>query len=112
MRTPSTTDVLSLKHISGDKDLQQRLRTEFKDIFSDELPAASAKIPELHLVVKEADRKVPENRAPPRSQSTVKQAALFSTLETLLRQGIIRKSTSPHYSQVLLVPKPDQTFRM
>ena len=56
--TPSTTDVLSLIHISGDKDLQQRLRTlctEFKDIFSNELPAATAKIPEFHLVVKEAD---------------------------------------------------------
>ena len=33
----STTDILSLIHISGDKDLQHRLRTlcnEFKDIFS------------------------------------------------------------------------------
>ena len=43
--TPSTTDVLSLIHISGDIDLQQRLRTlctEFKNIFSNELPAAPA----------------------------------------------------------------------
>ena len=76
------------------------------------MPAAPAKIPEFHLVVKEADWEVPKNRAPPRSQSTVKQAALFSTLEALLRQGIIRKSNAAHYSQVLLVPKPDQTFRM
>ena len=33
--SPSTTDVLSLIHISGDKDLQHRLRTlcnEFKDM--------------------------------------------------------------------------------
>ena len=46
------------------------------------------------------------------SQNPKKQVALFATIETLLRQGIIRKSTSPHYSQVLLVPKPDNTFRM
>ena len=76
------------------------------------MPAAPAKIPEFHLVVKEVDWKVPKNRAPPRSQSTVNQAALFSTLETLLRQGIVRKSNAAHYSQVLLVPKPDQTFHM
>ena len=47
--SPLTTDVLSLIHISGDKDLRHRLRTlskEFKDIFSNELPAAPAKIPE------------------------------------------------------------------
>ena len=109
--TPSTTDVLSLMHISGDKDLQQRLRTlctEFRDKFSNELPAAPVKIPEFHLVFKEADWKVPKKRALSRSQSTVKQAAL---LETLLRQGI-RKSNAAHYGQVLLVPKHDQTFRM
>ena len=46
------------------------------------------------------------NRAPPRAQNPKKQAALFATIETLLRQGIIRKSTSPHYSQCVL------TFRM
>ena len=56
--------------------------------------------------------RVPRNKAPPRTQSTLKQAALFSTLETLLKQGIIVKSQASHYSQVLLVPKPDSTFRM
>ena len=79
--------------------------------FSNELPAAPAKIPEL-LSVKDHEWRVARNRAPPRVQNPKKQAALFTTIETLLRQGIIRKSTSPHYSQVLLVPKPDDTFRM
>ena len=39
----SDVDVLSLIHISGDEDLQRRLRSlcqEYKDIFSNELPAA------------------------------------------------------------------------
>ena len=66
--SPSTTDVLSLIHISGDKDLQHRLRTlckEFKDIFSNELPAIPAKIPEFHLTVKDDEWKVARYRAPP-----------------------------------------------
>ena len=82
--SPSTTDVLSLIHISGDKDLQHRLRTlckEFKDIFSNELPAAPAKIPEFHLTVKVDEWKVARNRAPPRAQNPKKQAALFTTRE-------------------------------
>ena len=53
-----------------------------------------------------------KNRAPPRSQSAVKQTALFNTIQTLISQGIVEKSQSPHYSQILMVPKPDGTFRM
>ena len=85
---------------------------KYRDIFSNELPAAPAKIPEFTLDVQEEKWEVAKNRAPPRSQSAPKQTALFSTIETLLRQGIITKSSSPYYSQVLLVPKPDNTFRM
>ena len=53
-----------------------------------------------------------KNRAPPRFQSSVKQTALFNTIQTLISQGIVEKSQSPHYSQILMVPKPDGTFRM
>ena len=76
------------------------------------LPTASAEIKRFHLEVDDDKWRVPRNRAPPRSQSTLKQAALFSTLETLLKQGIIVKSQASHYSKVLLVPKPDSTFRI
>ena len=57
-------------------------------------------------------RKVSKNRALPRTQSAVKQTELFKTLQTLISQGIVEKSHSPHYSQILMVPKPDGTFRM
>ena len=53
-----------------------------------------------------------KNRAPTRSQSAVKQTELFKTLQTLISQGIVEKSQSPHYSQILMVAKPDGTFRM
>ena len=56
--------------------------------------------------------RVGENRAPPRTQSAVKQTELFKTLQTLISEGILEKSQSPHYSQILMVPKPDGTFRM
>ena len=59
-------------------------------------------IPESHKTVETEELRVPKNRAPPRPQSAIKQAALFTMIETLLRQEIIRKSTAPHYSQVLL----------
>ena len=42
----------------------------------------------------------------------MKQTELFKTLQTLISQGIVEKSQSPHYSQILMVPKPDGTFRM
>ena len=64
------------------------------------------------LYIVYAITEVAKNRAPPRSQSAPKQKALFYTIETLLRQGIITKSSSPYYSQVFLVPKPDNTFLM
>ena len=56
--------------------------------------------------------KVGKNRAPPRTQSVVKQTELFKTLQTLISRGIVEISQSPHYSQILMVPKADGTFRM
>ena len=53
-----------------------------------------------------------KNRAPPATQLAVKQTKLFKTLETLISQGIVEKSQSPQYSQILMVLKPDGTFRM
>ena len=114
--TPSSnTDILSLIHFSGDEDLQSRLRTlctEFLDIFTNDLPKEPANILPFKLIVDNLKWKVGKNRAPPRNQSTVKQTELFKTLQTLISQGIVEKSQSPHYSQILMVPKPDSTFRM
>ena len=92
LRQPDTSDVLSQIKISGDKDLEQKMRKvclKYRDIFSNELPAVPAKIPEFTLDVQKEKWEVAKNRAPPRSQSAPKQTALFSTIETLLRQGII-----------------------
>ena len=75
----SDTDFLSLVHLSGNEDLQSRLRTlstEFADLFSNDLPKDPADTPPFKLIVDDTKLKVGKNRAPPRSQSSVKQTAL------------------------------------
>ena len=83
----------------------------FSDIFSNDLPKDPADISPFNLIVDDTKWKVGKNRAPPRSQSSVKQNAIFKTIQTLISQGIVEKSQSPPYSQILMVPKPDGTFR-
>ena len=80
---------------SGDKDPQHRLRTlckEFKDIFSNELPAAPAKIPEFHLTVKDNEWRVARNRAPPRAQNPTKHFSYVRNRPARIRSTIVQSS--------------------
>ena len=86
------------------------LCTEF--ILSNDLPKDPADILPFNLIVDNPKWKVSKNGAPLRTQSAVKQTELFKTLQTLISQGIVEKSQSPHYSQILMVPQPDGAFRM
>jgi transposase InsO family protein len=113
-RFPST-DPLSLIHISGDEDLQNQIRmlcNEFRDIFSDTLPDSAADIPPFELIVDDTKWASPRNRTPPRPQSTANQVDIVKQITELENAGIIEKSSSPYYSQVLMVPKPDGSKRM
>ena len=72
--------------------LQSRLRTlctEFSNIFSNDLPKELADIPQFNLIVDNLNWRVGKNRAPPRTQSAVKQTELLKTLQTLISQGIV-----------------------
>ena len=92
--------------------LVRTLCTEFSDNFSNDLPKDPANIPPFNLIVSNLKWKVGKNRAPPRTQSSVKQTELFNTIETLISQGIVEKSQSLHYSQILMVSKPDGALRI
>ena len=99
LTSDSTVDVLSLINIRGDSNLQENIRTlctELKDIFSNELPAESAKIEPFNLVVETEKWRVPYNRLPPRPQSVLKQAELVKTLDMLKKGGIIEPSQASH----------------
>ena len=115
LTSDSTVDVLSLINIKGDSNLQENMSTfytQFKDIFSNELAAEPAEIEFFILVVKTEKWRVPSNRLPPRPQSALKQAESVKTLDMLKKGGAIEPSQASHYSQVLLVPKPDGSSRM
>jgi hypothetical protein len=102
-------------HISGDDDLQRRLRLiceEFLDIFTTELPSTPASIPPFHLVVDDSRWESNRNRGPPRPQITSNNADIVRQIAILEKQGIIEKSTAVYYSQVLMAPKPDGSKAM
>ena len=110
-----SSDPLSLINISGDDDLQMKIRKlcyDFKDIFSDVLPSNPAKISPFDLKVDETKWSVSKKRTPPRPQSTANQVDIVKQITELEKAGIIEKSQSPYYSQVLMVPKPDGSKRM
>ena len=110
-----SSDPLSQINISGDEDLQLKIRKlcyDFRDIFSDVLSAEPAKIPPFNLKVDDSLWSVPKNRTPPRPQSTANQVDIVKQITELEKAGIIEKSQSPYYSQVLMVPKPDGSKRM
>jgi len=52
-----------------------------------------------------------ENVGPPRPQSQQKLKDLQKQLLELVDTGVIRPSQEPYYSQILLVPKPDLSWR-
>lgn len=107
-------------HIEGDEELQQMLNElcdEFADIFSTELRTEPADIPPLDIKLKPtADGtdpwRVPRNRGPARLQSAAKQADLYKQIQVMKANNVIKESNSPEYSQILLVPKPDHTWRI
>jgi hypothetical protein len=80
------TDPLSLIHIAGDDNQQNKIRllcNEFRDIFSNDLPAGPAYIPPFELNVDDIKWKVSRNRTPPRPQSIADQADIVRQLAKL-----------------------------
>ena len=77
------------------------------DVFSDTISDSAANIPPFELIVDDNKWASPKNRTPPRPQSTANQVDIVKQISELESAGIIEKSSSPYYSQVLMVPKPD-----
>jgi len=65
----------------------------------------------MSIVVDRRKWEVSHNRLPPRHHNNDKQTAIREQIDALLRLGVIEVSHAPAWSQVHLVPKPDNKWR-
>ena len=101
-------------HISGSPDLQRRLRKvvyENRRIFSTKLPEQPARVTPMEFEIDQTLWNVPSNRFRYRKQSVVKDNEIGRQVEVMLENGIIIRSDSTEWSQVLLTPKPNMKWR-
>lgn len=98
--------------IKGNLPFQNKLRNvllKYKDVFRRKLGPVPATVDPhpLNLVAND-DWFTSENQGPPRRQSLAKSTALRNHVDTMLANGIIKRSQAAHYSQAVLVKKPHQ----
>ena len=107
-------DLIDKITICGTPEQQSRIKAlcvKYKHIFSDELDSQPAKIPPFDLKVDKKKWETYKNRGPVRQQSPMKQEEINKQVQEMVKAGIIEKSQSTYYSQVMLTAKPNGTWR-
>ena len=100
--------------VYGPPSLQAKLRkllSEYNDVFSDKLSPEAARVQPMTLDVIEEKWMTKSNRLAPRATSTSKQEEIGKQIGQMLEQGLIRPSKATAWSQVLMVPKPNNQWR-
>ena len=100
--------------VYGSPSLQAKLRkllSEYNDVFSDKLSPEAARVQPMTLDVIEEKWMTKSNRLAPRATSTSKQEEIGKQIGQMLEQGLIRPSKATAWSQVLMVPKPNNQWR-
>jgi hypothetical protein len=106
--------ILGLISFSGSSQFQGRMKNLVRRkarIFSKILNKKAAKIEPMPIKVDEEKWKCNQSKAGPRLLSPEKSKELRKQIDELESIGVIRKSTSMYHSQVLLVIKPDGSWR-
>ena len=103
-----------LSHIQ-DEDLKSKLTNvvyKYTNVFSKELSHRAALIPPYTIPLKENnDWTTDKNRHPPRWQTIAKTYELEKFIRKAIACDMIRPSDAPAWSQILLTPKKDGTYR-
>jgi hypothetical protein len=107
--------------IEGSESLQGELRAlllEFSDVLSVTLPPEPAKLPPLELEVEEEKWEIAANTRPPRRLPIHHQEELRNQVDTLVNCRVLLPlalaalgTVVRFFSQVMFVPKPDNTWR-
>ena len=108
------TDMIDKITICGTPEQQQRIRAlcvKYKQIFKDELDSHPAKITPFDLTVDKTLWESYKNRGPVRPQSSIKDEEIRKQVQEMQTAGIIEESQASYYSQVMLTPKPNGTWR-
>ena len=108
------TYVIDLIHVEGSPTEIANIReicARHIGLFKNELGPEPARIAPFELPVQDKKWKVPKNRHASRIQSTKRQTVIRELVQSMLKSGIIVKSNASHYSQVILAPKPDGSYR-
>ena len=98
--------------LSGSPRLIERLKTlclEYKEIFSRTLRDEPANLPPFTVEVDTSKWETRKNQTACRQQSPLQNQEIKTQIEKLLKCKAIRYSQAAHYSQVLLVKKPEVT---
>ncbi len=114
-RTTDINDTLMLTGISGSADLQRQIKAlirEYGDIFSSTVRADPAKVPPLSMVIDRSKWTNKRNHGAPRFLTRDKDVDLRKQIALLESLGVIEKSQASEYSQVHLVRKPDNGWRL
>jgi hypothetical protein len=82
------------------------LMSKYTQIISTKLRSEPAKVEPMVLDLDLTRWQVNANRTPPRVVSKEKESVMIKQIQEHLDQNIIKPSTSPYWSQVLMVPKP------
>jgi hypothetical protein len=113
--TIENNETLMQINITGSADLQRSIRLlckEYIDIFSPTVREEPARVPPLSMIVDQDKWKDKRNRLSPRFLTRDKDADLRKQVALLESLGVIEKSAASEYSQVHLVRKPDQSWRL
>ena len=87
----------------------RELVEEFADVFDEVLPLGGALVDCMPVQLKAG---MAPRALPPRRVSPVIREVIRGEVTALLDQGVIRPSVSPHSSPVVVVKKPDGSYRM
>lgn len=100
--------------IAGSPDFinrQKKLCEKYSMVFSRALRTEAALLPPMEVEADEERWETKENQQPPRIQGPVRGKEIQKQVDAMLDANTIRVSTASAYSQVLLVPKPDGSWR-